>query len=110
MRSFNRARLADIVEKNLNPKEKLAVGKDGRLTPSSKSNLKNTAEEAVTKEEKQVLNVSTEKVETENLKSKPEEVIENKSEEPLPDVDENQLKKVEKKTFKKKVSLNDQSS
>jgi len=36
MRSFNKARLIDVADKNLNPNKKHAIGKDGRLKESKR--------------------------------------------------------------------------
>ena len=79
MRHHNRARLIDIADNKLNPKEKLVVGKNGHLVsprkPSEVSDLKNettkietklkveTVPQAVVAEEEQPAATVIEKVE-----------------------------------------------
>lgn len=116
MRSFNRARLSDIAEKKLNPKEKLVVGKDGKLTsakpkssqPSSVSKVDNslTSKENKKEEVQEVVNNKTE--ETDSLDA----VVVEKLEETKEDVVllEVQGKAVEKKIVKKKPFSKSQPS
>jgi hypothetical protein len=123
MRSFNRARLADIVEKNLNPKEKFIVGKDGRLTPSTKNKSIINVEKAEVKEQQKenfVPAVQADEVSHEIFVTKPEDTFEEVSNsdevaEQQPSgidhsLEDDQVKKIEKKSFKKKVASKNQSS
>jgi hypothetical protein len=111
MRSFNRARLADIAEKKLNPKEKLVVGKDGRLT-SSKSEAAQASSKVVSKKEEKLEHVKVEDKAKEAVSLEPvilEKDKETNETETVTPV-KTQEKPVEKKVVKKKPFSKSQPS